>query len=310
MNPVYSIETENLTKIYPGSNAPAITSLHIHSRKGSIYSFLGENGAGKTTTVKILCTVLLPSSGNASVGGHNVLTEPEKVREIIGYLPQKSNVSIFFDWTIWENLKFFCAMNGVRGEMFKKKATTLLKENDLYEKRNELFRSLSGGMQQKVALIRSIIHDPHILFLDEPTAGLDVHSKLQMMSFIRDLKKEGRTIFLTTHDMQVAESLSDDIAFIRKGKILREAPLKRVIEEFCHLEPLEIECTRDDAEKILAILKDTIKGYIIHEYPIRVLAHNMEEVSPLLEKFEISLVKKRISLEDIYLKVYSGDPHD
>jgi ABC-2 type transport system ATP-binding protein len=99
-------------------------------------------------------------------------------------------------------------MNDITGEEYKRRAEDLLKENDIYQKRNDLFRNLSGGMQQKVALIRSIIHYPEVLFLDEPTAGLDVHSKLQTISFIRDLKKEGRTIFLTTHDMQVAEALS------------------------------------------------------------------------------------------------------
>lgn len=307
---MYSIETENLTKTYPGSSEYAITDLSICCKQGSIYSFLGENGAGKTTTVKILCTVLLPSSGDALVGGYSILKEPEKVRDIIGYLPQKSNVSIFFDWTVWENLKFFCAMNGVTGNHFKRKASSLLKENDIYHKRHDLFRNLSGGMQQKVALIRSIIHDPQILFLDEPTAGLDVHSKLQMMSFIKDLKKEGRTIFLTTHDMQVAEYLSDDIAVIKEGKILKEGPLNNIMGECRHLQPLEIPCKREDAEEILVLIRDNSKSYIINQYPLRVLTDDINSISSLIEKFDSSVIKREISLEDVYLMVYSGGVHD
>jgi ABC-2 type transport system ATP-binding protein len=309
---VYSIETENLTKIYPGSSHCAISELNIRCNAGSIYSFLGENGAGKTTTVKILCTVLTPTSGNAYVNGFDIAGEPEKVRGTIGYLPQKSNVSIFFDWTIWENLKFFCAMNEIRGEEFKRKVSVLLKENDLYERRNDLFRNLSGGMQQKVGLIRSIIHDPEILFLDEPTAGLDVHSKLQTMSFIRDLRKEGRTIFLTTHDMQVAENLSDDIAFIKEGRILQEGSIKKIMEQYSDLEPLEIRCRREDAEEIFVILRDNIEGCLVNQYPIRVMTREREKIRSLVEeKFkDISVVKRKTSLEDIYLRVYSGDHFD
>lgn len=301
---MHTIKTEDLTKIYPRSTEPALSALNISCKSQSIYSFLGENGAGKTTTVKILCTVLLPTSGTAYVGGYNIAEEPEEVRDIIGYLPQKSNVSIFFDWTIWENLKFFCAMNGVKGDTFKERATHLLKDNDIYHKKNELFRSLSGGMQQKVALIRSIIHDPQILFLDEPTAGLDVHSKLQMMSFIKDLKKEGRTIFLTTHDMQVAEYLSDDISFLKEGKILKEGSIDDIMKEYNMLQPVEIQCKKADIPKIIAGIKED--GYIIHEYPVRVLVSDISSVHKTLKKFDnVSIVQKDLSLEDVYLKVYS-----
>jgi ABC-2 type transport system ATP-binding protein len=307
---LYAIQTDNLEKIYPGTDYYAISNVSITCKEGDIYSFLGENGAGKTTTVKILCTVLLPSAGTAYIKGYSIQKEPDKVRKIIGYLPQKSNVSIFFDWTVWENLKFFCAMNGVTGEEFKRRAEDLLKENDIYQKRDDLFRNLSGGMQQKVALIRSIIHDPEVLFLDEPTAGLDVHSKLQMISFIRDLKKEGRTIFLTTHDMQVAEALSDDIAFIRKGVILRKGSLKEVMAEFSHLEPIEIQCRKEDAEKICTAIEESGKGDIINWYPVRILTEDVTGILSLLENYRVTPIRRDISLEDIYLKTYCGDHDD
>ncbi|MGC1121263.1 MAG: ABC transporter ATP-binding protein [Candidatus Methanofastidiosia archaeon] len=307
---LYAIQTDSLRKIYPGTDYYAINNISIACKEGDIYSFLGENGAGKTTTVKILCTVLLPSAGTAYIKGYSIQKEPEEVRKIIGYLPQKSNVSIFFDWTVWENLKFFCAMNGVTGEEFRRRAEDLLKENDIHQKRNDLFRNLSGGMQQKVALIRSIIHDPEVLFLDEPTAGLDVHSKLQMISFIRDLKKEGRTIFLTTHDMQVAEALSDDIAFIRKGGILRKGSLKEVMGEFSHLEPIEIQCRKEDAEKVCAVIEESGKGDIINWYPVRILTEDAAGTLSLLENYRVTPIRRDISLEDIYLKTYCGDHDD
>ena len=307
---MYAIQTDNLGKMYPGSDHYALSNISIACKEGCIYSFLGENGAGKTTTVKILCTVLLPSTGTAFIKGYNIQKEPEKVREIIGYLPQKSNVSIFFDWTVWENLKFFCAMNGIAGEEFKRLAKDLLKEHDLYQKRNDLFRNLSGGMQQKVALIRSVIHDPEVLFLDEPTAGLDVHSKLQMISFIRDVKKEGRTIFLTTHDMQVAETLSDDIAFIRKGKILRTGSLKDIMAAYSPMESVEIRCEKGDAEKICALVENPGLGDVISRYPVRILTDNAQNILSLLEDFQITPVKRKISLEDIYLKTYCGGEDD
>lgn len=305
---MYAIETCNLTKIYQGSKRPALHKASICCEKGTVFSLLGENGAGKTTTVKILCTVLLPTSGEAYVLGYNTKKEAEKVRKVIGYLPQKSHVSIFFDWSIWDNLKFFSAMNNVKGQTFSERCRHLLKEYNIWDKKNELFRNLSGGMQQKVALIRSIIHDPDILFLDEPTSGLDVQARLQTLSLIEELKKQGKTILVTTHQMDVAERLSNTVAIIRSGTILLQTSLKTLKEEYRGKYSLEVFCDSSQKAKILAFFSEFSSVDVIHESPPRFLIWNGEDIiqkaRKRFETLEFSL--RSVSLEDIYLKTYNS----
>ncbi len=300
---LYAIETRNLTKVYPGSTTPAISEITLLCPKSTIFSILGENGAGKTTTVKILCTVLSPTSGEAFVLGFNT-KEPEEIRKVIGYLPQKSHVSIFFDWTVWSNLKFFSAMNGVTGNAFEAKAAELLKEYSLWEKRDELFRNLSGGMQQKAALIRSIIHEPDVLFLDEPTSGLDVQAKLQTLSMIEQLKKEGRTILLTTHDMDVAERLSDTVAIIRSGRILLQTSVKSLKERYRGKYSLEVFCENSTKEEVISLLKGDAD--LVHKNPLRFLVSNTDVADVVKKKFPLlDFSLQPVSLEDIYLRVYN-----
>ncbi len=305
---MYAIETCNLTKIYRGSKRPALREASICCEKGTVFSLLGENGAGKTTTIKILCTVLLPTSGEAYVLGYNTKKEAEKVRKVIGYLPQKSHVSIFFDWSIWDNLKFFSAMNNVKGQTFSERCRQLLKEYNIWDKKNELFRNLSGGMQQKVALIRSIIHDPDILFLDEPTSGLDVQARLQTLSLIEELKKQGKTILVTTHQMDVAERLSNTVAIIRSGTILLQTSLKTLKEEYRGKYSLEVFCDSSQKEKILAFFSEFSSVDIIHESPPRFMIWDGEDIireaRKRFETLEFSL--RSVSLEDIYLKTYNS----
>ncbi len=304
---MYAIETFNLTKIYPGGERPALQECNIHCEEATIFSLLGENGAGKTTTVKILCTVLLPTSGEAFVSGYNTVKEAREVRKVIGYLPQKSHVSIFFDWSIWDNLKYFSAMNGVTGTHFETTARQLLKEYELWDKRTELFRNLSGGMQQRVALIRAIIHDPQILFLDEPTSGLDVQARLQTLSLIEELKNQGKTVLLTTHNMDIAERLSDKVAIIRSGKIVQETSLKPLIAKFRGRYSLEILCDPSMRRDILRFFQEFSSAELVHEDPPRFLVCDGEDiVKEARKKFptaEFSL--RSVSLEDIYLKLYA-----
>ncbi len=310
---MYAVETNDLTKIYRRSEKPALHKANLQCARGSIFSLLGENGAGKTTTVKILCTVLIPTSGEAFVSGYNTVGEAREVRRVIGYLPQKSHVSIFFDWSIWDNLRFFSAMNNITGQNFDTLAKSLLREYNLWDKRNELFRNLSGGMQQRVALIRSIIHDPEILFLDEPTSGLDVQAKLQTLSMIEQLKKEGKTIFVTTHDMDVAERLSDAVAIIRSGRILLQTPFRELEEEYRGKYSLEVFCDVSEGEAILAFFQEFSSVEIIHKKPPRFLIIDGEDIVKEARKrfqnLEFSL--RSVSLEDIYLKIYNTeDSHD
>ena len=304
---MFEIETFNLTKKYPGSEKPALHHANIQCEKGTIFSLLGENGAGKTTTVKILCTVLLPTSGEAYVAGYNTVEEAQKVREIIGYLPQKSHVSIFFDWSIWDNLKFFSAMNNITGLTFKTLAKTLLKEYNIWEKRNELFRNLSGGMQQRVALIRSIIHDPDILFLDEPTSGLDVQARLQTLSMVEALKKQGKTILVTTHQMDVAERLSDSVGIIRSGEILLQTSLKTLKEQYQGKYSLEVFCGSSVTDQIVAFFREFSSVEVLHRCPPRFLIWDGEDiVKEARKKFQtLEFSLRSVSLEDIYLKVYN-----
>lgn len=199
-------------------------------------------------------------------------------------------------------------MNNITGETFDQRARQLLKEYNIWDKRTELFRNLSGGMQQKVALIRSIIHDPDILFLDEPTSGLDVQARLQTLSLIEELKKQGKTILVTTHHMEVAERLSDNVAIIRSGEILQETSLKKLKEQYHKKYSLEVFCDPSMSPHIITFFSEFSSAELIHATPPRFLIWDGEEMLKEARKTfpHLEFLLRSVSLEDIYLKIYNS----
>jgi len=213
----YAIYTENLTKTF--GNFTAVDKISFNVSQGEIFGLLGPNGAGKTTTIKMLCTLLLPTEGKAEVDGHDVVKEADEVRKKIGVVTEKL---IAYDrLTPMENLSVFGRLYGMYSEDLKERTEELLKLVELWDFRKTRVGNFSSGMRQRFNIVRALIHDPEIIFLDEPTLGLDPTSAHNIRELIKQLNKERKkTMLLTTHYMNEADRLSDRIGIMDYGKIV------------------------------------------------------------------------------------------
>jgi ABC-2 type transport system ATP-binding protein len=212
----YARETHGLTKSFNSFTAVDHVDLTVH--KGEIYGFLGPNGAGKTTAIRILCTLLLPTSGTATVDGYDVVHQANEVRKRIGLVSEK--LIMYPRLTALENLTFFGKLYRIDRNTLQKKSEELLEMIKLTPFKDKLVGGFSSGMKQRINVIRAILHDPDILFLDEPTTGLDPQSTRFVRDLVKELKQRGHTIVLTTHIMEEADELSDRVCIIDHGRIM------------------------------------------------------------------------------------------
>jgi len=210
------IVLDNLVKRF--EDITAVDGLSLKVEKGELFGLLGPNGAGKTTTINVLCGLLEPTSGSVSVGGHDVQKEPRKVKELIGVCPQDTATYPYL--TGRENVELFGNLHAMSKEKLKKNADELLARMELLKDANRRLGKYSGGMKRRVNLIMALIHDPEISFLDEPTVGMDPQSRRAVWEFIKELKKQGKTIILTTHYMEEAEELCDRVGIMDYGKLI------------------------------------------------------------------------------------------
>ncbi|MCX7832666.1 MAG: ABC transporter ATP-binding protein [Ignavibacteria bacterium] len=208
------IEVENLTKKF--GKFTAVNSISFQVKEGEIFGFIGANGAGKTTAIKMLCGLLTPTSGDAMVAGLNVYTQSEKIKRNIGYMSQK--FSLYEDLTVKENITFYGGIYGLSYKEIKNKTNYLISELGIEKEKNKLLKSLPLGWKQKLAFMVSIIHNPKIVFLDEPTGGVDPITRRQFWSMIYNAANNGITVFVTTHYMDEAE-YCNRVAIMTSGKI-------------------------------------------------------------------------------------------
>ena len=211
-----AVYAENLTKRF--GEFTAVDHVSFSVEKGEVFGFLGPNGAGKTTTISMLCTLLQPTEGKATVSGFDVMKDANEVRKRIGVVTEK--LIVYDRLTPIENLKLFGQLYKVPNSKLESQIEQLLKLVDLWDWRDNLVSNFSSGMRQRLNLIRALVHNPEIIFLDEPTVGLDPATALNIREFIAQLNREGQTIILTTHQMEVADKLSDRISIIDQGKII------------------------------------------------------------------------------------------
>jgi ABC-2 type transport system ATP-binding protein len=211
----FAVEVEDLVKTF--GTFVAVDHIHFQVGKGEIFGFLGPNGAGKSTTIRMLCGLLIPTSGKGRVAGFDLMEEPEKIKQVIGYMSQK--FSLYEDLTVMENLHFFGGIYGLSGSLQKEREEQALKMAGLIELRDRMTRTLAVGWKQRLALGCAILHEPSILFLDEPTSGVDPISRRNFWSLIQQMGERGVTTFVTTHYMDEAE-YCDRLALIYRGKII------------------------------------------------------------------------------------------
>ncbi len=212
------IRTDGLTKVYPGTDFKAVDALDLIVFKGEIFGLLGPNGAGKTTTAGMLTTRVIPTAGSAFVGGVDVLAHPTLAKQLLGVVSQQNTLDR--QLTCWENLYFHGRLFGMSARDSRQAADELLERFHLTKWANASVYALSGGMAQRLMVARSIAHRPAVLFMDEPTAGLDPQSRLALWEILGELNRDGQTILLTTHYMEEADQLCDRVAIMDHGRIL------------------------------------------------------------------------------------------
>jgi ABC-2 type transport system ATP-binding protein len=235
---------ENLTKVYNGSPLPALDDVSLCIPAGETFGLLGPNGAGKTTTINLLCHLIQPSSGKIIIDGLPLNKELKKIKKIIGLVPQ--DIALYCNMTARENLQFIGNMYGLKGKHLKERIDTCLNLLGLEKSANRLVKTYSGGMKRRINLIAGLLHEPRILFLDEPTVGIDVQSRTVIIEHLRELNKAGTTIIYTSHHMEEAESLCSSIAIIDYGKIIIQGKPSELINqkpEYTDLESIFLHLT-------------------------------------------------------------------
>ncbi len=307
------IQTTNLTKRY--GDFLAVDHLNFQVQRGKIFGFLGPNGSGKTTTIRMLIGLSKPSEGRASILGYDILSNITEAKRYIGVVPDSSN--LYDELSARENLLFMAKLYGVRRDQRESKADELLKTFGLYERRNDRFGTFSRGMKRALTIAAALIHSPKILFLDEPTTGLDAVAARSLRNLISNLHSQGLTIFLTTHYLEEADLLCDSIAILVKGKIVKigtPEELKRLSEEKSVIEITFTEDIRARVEELssripgteVIVLEDD-KVRIYGGYPPRIF----EGISQFAGDAGVGLESAnsiRPSLEDAFMRITGLSP--
>lgn len=303
--PSFAVEVEDLVKTF--GSFVAVDHIRFRVEKGEIFGFLGPNGAGKSTTIRMLCGLLMPTSGKGRVAGFDLMEEPERIKGVIGYMSQK--FSLYDDLKVIENLHFFGGIYGLSGSSQREREEEVLEMIGLKELRDRITRTLAVGWKQRLGLGCSILHEPSILFLDEPTSGVDPISRRNFWSLIQQMAERGVTTFVTTHYMDEAE-YCDRLALIYQGKIIALGTPSELKLKTLSQGVLEVECdplvpALDLLKKELWILDAAMFGDALHVIG-REGTDVEERVSRLFQRHGILLRRVsliRPSLEDVFVSL-------
>jgi ABC-2 type transport system ATP-binding protein len=300
-----AVEIENLVKRF--GDFVAVDKLNLAVRTGEVFGFLGPNGAGKSTTIRMLCGLLTPSAGRATVAGFDVGREPERVRQNIGYMSQK--FSLYGDLTVMENLRLFAGLYSVPRAVLAERMAWALEKSNLKGHENRLTRTLSGGWKQRLALGCAVLHRPPIVFLDEPTSGVDPVARRQFWDLIHQMASEGVTVFVTTHYMEEAE-YCNRLALIFRGKMVALGTPSELKQNSMDGELLLVECedlgTAVDALRVQpAVLDAAVFGNALHLVVADAAAVMLQVRETLTSKnITVGKIEKiRPTLEDVFVSL-------
>jgi ABC-2 type transport system ATP-binding protein len=291
----YVISVEGLCHNY--GKVTAVDNISFTVEKGQIFSFLGPNGAGKTTTINVLTTLLPIQKGKVTISGFDVKSQQDDVRKSIGIVFQ--NETLDWNLTVWETLEFHGRLYSISKDVRRSRIDELIKLVELTEKRNELVKHLSGGMKRRLEIARGLLTRPKVLFLDEPTIGLDPHSRIRIWNYIKKVNKEGVTIFLTTHYMDEADQLSDTIYIMDKGKIIANGTSES-LKNSLGMDMIYLE-TGDD-EKAAHIIKCMAEINSVRNSSKGLVVSLREEGTRFMPKFVERIRKERIEIKSVNLK--------
>jgi ABC-2 type transport system ATP-binding protein len=230
----------------------ALNSLNMEVEPGALYGLVGPNGAGKTTTIRILTGLLLPDGGSVEIDGIDALKEPKKLKAKIGYVPDETG--IYDNLKVWEYLEFFSSCYGMEGLTARKRAMTLLEQVGLSGKSDFYVESLSRGMKQRLCLARALLHDPKLLIMDEPTAGLDPRTRMEFRDMLKELNESGKTILISSHILPELAELCTDVGIIDEGRMILHGPVDELVDRARTVKPLIITI-HQNRELALQILR-------------------------------------------------------
>ncbi|RLE46589.1 MAG: ATP-binding protein [Candidatus Methanomethylicota archaeon] len=297
-----AIVADRLTKYY--GDFLAVDHISFRVREGEIYGFLGPNGAGKTTTIRMLCGLTKISEGKAFIYGYDVSKNLVTIKKIIGVVQDISN--LYMELSCYDNLMFCAEMYGVPRSRRKERVMKLLEFFGLENKMNAKFKELSKGLKRRLTIAAALVHEPKILFLDEPTIGLDVRSKRQIWKLIRRLNKEGLTIFLTTHNIYEAFKLCDRIAIINRGRIIAEGTPAELRKKVSGSKIIELQVSPPINEKAIF---ESLNGIIdVNVGQDNTIYIKVSDAITALE--EIINIIKRLNLEIVMLSLRGADAED
>lgn len=300
-----ALEINNLTKIYP-NKLIALNSINLNVNQGDFFALLGPNGAGKSTAIGIICDLTKKTSGSVKIFGHCTDENNDAAKSCIGIVPQEINFSLFE--TCLEIVVNQGGFYGIKRSHATKRAEKYLRKLNLWEKRNERSRNLSGGMKRRLMIARALVHEPKMLILDEPTAGVDVELRRSMWDFLIDINQQGVTIVLTTHYLEEAESLCKNIAIINHGKIVENTSMKELLSKlnketfiFDLNNPIK-ELPNLDDYNLKLIDTTTIEVEVDRE-------RNINKLFEILTKKNINITSMRNKtsrLEELFLKLLNN----
>jgi ABC-2 type transport system ATP-binding protein len=297
-----AIEATSVTKIYKGAHEAALSDVSLEVESGKIFTLLGRNGAGKTTFVRMCATQLSPTAGTIKVLGHDVIKEAKQIRDLISVVPQESRPLRAL--TAWDHVYNWLQIRGEDKQSAKEKTEIILRKLELYEARDRPAMNLSGGMKQKILVAMAMATDAQLLFLDEPTIGLDPVSRRQVWSTIKDWKNKGGSILLTTHYMDEAEMLSDYIVIVDRGVVIAQG----TIEELRRVIPqnIRVDIVRDgldiNALKPYGSVVDTGAGTL----RVFTFESTVRELSELALRKNLTFTVSPVTLDDVFIYLVGG----
>jgi len=297
MNPI--LEVHDLVKRYGENVAVKGISFSIH--EGEIFSLLGPNGAGKTTTISVLSTLLSPTSGDGTIGGHSIRTDPMAVREMIGVVPQE--LALYDELTARENLNFWGQMYNLSGKALKKRVDEILEQIGLTDKANQRVKTYSGGMKRRVNIGVGLLHSPRLLFMDEPTVGIDPQSRRAILDSVKALNAQGMTVLYTTHYMEEAQELSHRVGIIDHGELIAIGTQAELTRQVGEKETLVLHISEMDRPEVLVPVLRTIPGVL----SIDVTDHDISLVTVEASNILAPVVAKS---NDQGVRIHSIDIHE
>jgi len=300
MSEEHAIQVEELSKKF--GHFQAVDSISFNVKRGTIFGLLGANGAGKSTTIRMLCGLLPPTSGSASVSSCRVEKDPEGVKRKIGYMSQE--FSLYNDLTVEENIRFFGGVYGLSEEGLRERRDWILSMSGLRKRRTSLTSELSGGMKQRLALGCAVIHSPPIVFLDEPTGGVDPVSRREFWNLINDFADEGITVLVTTHYMDEAE-YCNELVFMHAGRIIAQGSPEQIKKSYRKGSFYEVECDRPF--ECISVLKESEDIIDVSLFGTRLHVHSGESSDGVCSRVEAAGIQVHTihtvqpGLEDIFI---------